>query len=97
MPAAMLAASRRIRFSPLPQGRSPASRLLMTDCQSIWASSVPQPVSEVPVRDEAGEVVAVQPSGADDQVAGCFEGVESGGAGADSVGQAGLAGLDGWS
>ena len=26
--------------------------------------------------DEAGEVVAVQPTGADDQVAGCFEGVE---------------------
>ena len=26
--------------------------------------------------DEAGEVVAVQPAGADDQVAGCFEGVE---------------------
>ena len=49
MPAAMLAASRRSRFSPLPQGRSPASRLLMTDCQSMWASSVLQSVSEVPV------------------------------------------------
>lgn len=44
--------------------------------------------------DEAGEVVAVHPSGADDQVAGCFEGVEPGGAGADSVGKAGFAGLD---
>src|ERR1039457_171552 len=45
--------------------------------------------------DEAGEVVAVQPSGADDQLAGCFEGVEPAGAGADSAGQAGFAGLDG--
>src|SRR5487761_1194509 len=45
--------------------------------------------------DEAGEVVAVQPSGADVQVAGCFEGVEPGGAGVDSAGQSGFAGLDG--
>src|ERR1035441_6231428 len=34
MPAAMLAASLSTRFSPLLQGRSPVSRLLMTDCQS---------------------------------------------------------------
>jgi hypothetical protein len=45
IPAAMLAASRRIRFSPLPQGRSPASRLAMADCQSMWASSVVPPVT----------------------------------------------------
>ena len=45
----MLAASRRIRFSPLLQGRSPASRLLMTDCQSMWASSVAPSVIEVTV------------------------------------------------
>ena len=43
------AASRRIRFSPLLQGRSPASRLLMTDCQSMWASSVAPSVIEVTV------------------------------------------------
>src|SRR5260370_834446 len=49
MPAAMLAASFRIRFSPLPQGRSPASRLLMTDSQSMWASSVAPSVIEVTV------------------------------------------------
>src|SRR5271165_3420011 len=41
---------------------------------------------------EAGEVVAVQPAGADDQVAGCFEGVEPGGAGADSVSESGFLG-----
>jgi len=40
------------------------------------------------------EVVAVQPSGDDDQLAGCFEGAESGGVGADSAGQWGLAGLE---
>jgi hypothetical protein len=45
--------------------------------------------------DGAGEVVAVQLSGADDQVAGCVEGAEPGGSGAGSGGQAGLAGLDG--
>src|ERR1019366_2998476 len=33
--------------------------------------------------DETAEVVAVQPSAADDQIAGCFERVEAGGAGAD--------------
>jgi len=49
MPAAMLAASLSIRFSPLLQGRSPVSRLVMTDCQSMWASSVTPSVSEVPV------------------------------------------------
>src|SRR6266568_1970102 len=43
--------------------------------------------------DEAGEVIAVQPSGADDQFAGCFEGVESGGAGADGVSQSGFRGM----
>ena len=42
--------------------------------------------------DETAEVVAVQPSGADDQFAGCFGGLESGGAGADSVGQPGVCG-----
>ena len=42
-------AGRRIRFSPLLQGRSPASRLLMTDCQSMWASSVAPSVIEVTV------------------------------------------------
>lgn len=47
--------------------------------------------------DEAGEVVAVQPSGADDQVAGCLEGVEPGGSGADSVGQARARGAGWWS
>ncbi len=45
IPAAMLAASRRIRFSPLLQGRSPASRLAMADCQSMRASSVAPPVT----------------------------------------------------
>ena len=49
MPTAMLAASRRIRLSPLLQGRSPASRVVMTDCQSMWASSVPPSVIEVTV------------------------------------------------
>src|SRR6266567_4611891 len=47
--SAMLAGSRRIRFSPLLQGRSPPSRLLMTACQSIWASSVTPSVIEGPV------------------------------------------------
>jgi len=37
------------RFSPLLQGRSPASRLVMTACQSMQASSVTPSVSEVPV------------------------------------------------
>ncbi len=49
MPAAMLAASRRSRFSPLPLGRSPASRLAMTASQSMWASSVTPSVIEVRV------------------------------------------------
>src|SRR5712691_8559323 len=35
--------------------------------------------------DEAGEVAAAQPSGADDQVAGGFERVEPGGTGAESI------------
>jgi hypothetical protein len=48
MPAAMLAASRNTRFSLL-QGRSPVSRLVMTACQSMWASSVTPSDSEVPV------------------------------------------------
>jgi hypothetical protein len=42
--------------------------------------------------DETGEVAAVQPSGADDQLAGCFEGVEPGGAGTDGAGDIGLRG-----
>lgn len=42
--------------------------------------------------DEAGEVVAAEPSGADDQFAGGFEGVEPGGAGTDSTGDTGLRG-----
>jgi hypothetical protein len=71
MPAAMLAASRRIRFSPLPQGRSPAARLLMSDCQLMGEFGAV--VGERGAGGgEAGEVVAVQSSGADDQVAGCF-------------------------
>lgn len=45
IPAVMLAASRRIRFSPLLQGRSPVSRLAMADCQSMWAGSVAPPVT----------------------------------------------------
>src|ERR1035441_743433 len=44
--------------------------------------------------DETAEVVAVQPSAADDQIAGCFERVEAGGAGADGVGQPGFCGMD---
>ena len=31
--------------SPLLQGRSPASRLAMADCQSMWVSSVAPPVT----------------------------------------------------
>ena len=49
MPAAMLAASLRVRLSPLLQGRSPVSRLVMAACQSMWASSVTPSVIEVPV------------------------------------------------
>src|ERR1035437_652525 len=44
--------------------------------------------------DETPAVVAVQPSAADDQIAGCFERVEAGGAGADGVGQPGFCGMD---
>ena len=44
-PGGVLPASRRIRFSPLLQGRSPAARLAMADCQSMWARSVAPPVT----------------------------------------------------
>ena len=49
MPAAMLAASRKIRFSPPLQGRSPVSRPVMAACQSMWARSVTPLVIEVTV------------------------------------------------
>ena len=46
--------------------------------------------------DEAGEVVAVHPSGADDQVAGCFEGVEPASA-ARTASQGRACGAEWWS
>src|SRR6266540_1973180 len=87
---AMLAASRRIRFSPPLQGRCPASRLAMAACQSIWASLVTPSVSGVPVRMKRAKSSRCSHPVLMRKFAGCFEVVEPGGAGAKRAGHAGV-------